>query len=298
MRAYLGIDGGGTKTRALLISEDGTELHYAESGSSNLNASDEEAVGASLEQIIAPSIAAAGERSVHACLGLAGASSLDNKTKLGQIIERFGLKQYSILSDGEIALEAAFSGKPGVLLVVGTGSACLAKDEDGSAIRTGGWGWLADDGGSAGWIGQRALEQAVREYDGREQAGSIKDTVFEKLGIHSDQDIVTQLYQSGLTRAAVAELAPTIIRLADEGEPKAVSIRDAAVVELVALVRATSGKLKMEDFPIATTGGLVENNPSFRSALEMRLFDLIFQEPEAKPVEGAVFIAKRLAQSQ
>ncbi|MGB0409034.1 MAG: N-acetylglucosamine kinase [Opitutales bacterium] len=294
MGAFLGIDGGGTRTRALLLSASGEKLHYAESGPSNLNAADITTVRNSLRAVI-DSCLQHTDRPPKACLGLAGASAPEIHRKLVILLNEIGLTEYTLSSDAEISLEAAFEGYPGILLIAGTGSVCLCKGSDGQTLRTGGWGWLADDVGSAGWIGQMAIATALKELDKRLPPSGLKDVVFEQLQIEDPSEIIPKLYQPIPARSEMARLAPSVFRLAEAGNDAANAIMDAALAELEQLVRTARASASDEDPAVVFHGGLLENNLTFRKRLEARLSDFKIEQMAMLPVEAALARARRRA---
>lgn len=294
METYLGIDGGGSKTRALLVDANGNKLHYAESGPSNLNAYEEDLARTSLMEVVKQCTDASGAQPTATCFGIAGASSPEAKATLEAIIKPLGLIKKEITTDAAIALEGAFSGGPGILLIAGTGSVCFGKSIEGKIHRTGGWGWLADDAGSAAWIGQRGLEIAVQQNDGRIQATSLRDAVFAELKITSNDELNSKLYQPPISRSKLGELAKCVLGLAENGDAEAQGIQQRALNELEKLIRATAKKLNDQVSELAFSGGLLMQNPSFREALETRLFDFEIQEAQSTPLDGAVALARKL----
>lgn len=288
VETYLGIDGGGSKTRALLVDAGGKQLGYAESGPSNLNGYDEATVRASLFAVIDQCLQAVDSSPSSTCLGLAGASSPRMKQKLLAMLEPLKLGNLLVTTDAEIALEGAFFGNAGILLIAGTGSVCFGKSASGKIHRTGGWGWLADDAGSAGWIGQRTLAAALQQNDGRRQGHQLRDAVFALLGIESNEAINPTLYQPLLHPSQLARLSQIVFELAQVGDASAGKIRQSALDELEKLVRATAEKLDGPKTPVAVSGGLLSHNPVFQNDLTSQLSGFEIIEPAATPVAGAI----------
>jgi N-acetylglucosamine kinase-like BadF-type ATPase len=294
VQTFLGIDGGGTKTRALLVDSTAQRIHCAESGPSNLNIYDEATVRSSLQEVVASCIQATDAKPSAACFGLAGAANPETKAKLADIVQTLGLETFKIVSDAEIALEGAFRGGSGILLIAGTGSVCFGKSAKGTIHRTGGWGWLADDAGSAGWIGQRALEIALQEQDGRRKGTAFRDTILPHLGIHSEEDISPLLYQPLIKRSKIAELSSCVFDLARQQNCAAIAIYDEALDALEALVRTTAGKMTNGADALVFSGGLFNYNTDFRQALETKLSDFKIHAALNTPLEGAIAIARKI----
>ncbi|HKK17135.1 MAG TPA: BadF/BadG/BcrA/BcrD ATPase family protein [Opitutales bacterium] len=294
LKTYLGIDGGGSKTRALLVDADGGELHYAESGPGNLNAYDETTVRNSLFAVIDQCIRVSGTKPDATCFGLAGAGNKQTRERLESIIRSLDPEKVTIVSDAEIALEGAFTGGPGLLLIAGTGSVCLGKSADGSVHQCGGWGWLADDAGSAGWIGQRALEAAVRQNDGRMQGHAVRDAVFAQLGIKDSYEINAKIYQPLMPRSEIAALSNCVLELAHTGDDAAVQIYQKALGELKRMVQATASGLQGEVSELVLAGGLFDHQPALRKNLKAMLPEFTFKNHAGSPLEGAVALARKI----
>ncbi|MGB0743601.1 MAG: N-acetylglucosamine kinase [Opitutales bacterium] len=294
MNTYLGIDGGGSVTRALLVDDEGSEIYRAESGPSNLNTTKAKDVRTSLNAVIDECIRQADTPPVASCIGLAGVGHSSTREVIEALLPADRLGKTLLTTDAKIAIHGAFDGGPGILLIAGTGSICMAKDHEGKIYRSGGWGWLADDAGSAGWIGQRALEAALQQNDGRIDGHLLRDEVFEALSISSNEEIRAQIYQPHLTRAQLANLAKCVIKLSKGQDEVAKRILKEAIFELEKLVRATSAKLATGDRNVAFSGGLLERNEIVSKQLEVSLSDHSIQPAQLTPLEGAVSLAKSL----
>lgn len=295
MICFLGIDGGGTRTRALLVDARGRALHQAESGPGNLHAVGPEAVAANLAAAIADCRKAVGVPPTATCLGLAGASSRQTRARLEAILREQALGTVELTTDAHIALEGAFDGGPGTLLIAGTGSVCLSRTESGDLRRAGGWGWLADDAGSGFCIGREAITRALRENDGRSPESGLRRLVFDTLQIAETADIIDRLHHPTLTPQEVAALAPGVCELAASGDPAALDICRSATAELAALVRAGCGESPGSARHLVLSGGLLKPASWFSQKLAEELAEFPIVEPARSPVEGAAERARRLA---
>lgn len=293
MKYYLGIDGGGSGTRALLVAEDGTICGRAEAGPSNLNAVDAATVAASLRAVVAACLSGSGSPPVVTCLGLAGAESADVRTRIAAMLGESLPGRQVIISDAAIALEGAFAGSGGMFLIAGTGSVCQGRSEDGALVRCGGWGHLVDDAGSGSWIGRRALATALRQFDGRAVRTELQSAVLDALGISDAEHIVARLYHPLLSPAELAALAPLVCELAASGDPAAQAIVESAAEELAALVDGVAKQLPSGVHRLCFGGGLLQHQPMLRGALEPRLHAYSIVRPRITPLGGAVLRAIR-----
>src|SRR5271166_6243517 len=170
MAFYLGIDGGGTKTRCVLGNETAV-LATAVSGGSNVvrlgEAQAREALHAVVRQVCATAKVSA-DRLQAVCIGAAGAARPEVAAKLRGILAEIDPRfpaHIEVVGDTVIALEAAFGSGPGVIAIAGTGSIVFGRDAAGHTARAGGWGFAVSDEGSGHWIGRRAISAILTAHD-------------------------------------------------------------------------------------------------------------------------------------
>ncbi len=164
MAFYLGIDGGGTKTRCALGDET-TTLASAVAGGSNVIRVGEAQAREALQSAVREVCAAARidpTRIGRVCIGAAGAARPEVAGKIQRIIAELTPASIEVVGDTLIALEAAFGTGSGVIAIAGTGSIAYGRDATGRTCRAGGWGYAISDEGSGHWIGQRAVSAIVR----------------------------------------------------------------------------------------------------------------------------------------
>src|SRR5579863_2472772 len=164
---YLGIDGGGTKTTCV-VGDDSNVLATATAGPSNIVRVGETQARESLQQSVRQACAAAGitpAQVSQTCVGGSGAA----RPELAEIVRRSLAEilptPIDVVGDMQIALEAAFDTGPGVIVNAGTGSFAYGRDQQGTTVRAGGWGFAIGDEGSAHWIGRAAVSAVLRAAD-------------------------------------------------------------------------------------------------------------------------------------
>ena len=175
--------------------------------------------------------------------GRRGADGPGAARALGQaLLASLRAVRVAVTSDGVIAHAGALDGKPGVVLIAGTGVVALAIGEDGALRTADGWGpWLGDEGGGA-WIGTAGLRAALRALDGRGPSTALIDAASVRFG-------PPKTWPAQLTdAAALASFAPDV--LAVEDDAVALAIVSAAAESLAATARAAG------DGPVAMVGGL------------------------------------------
>jgi N-acetylglucosamine kinase-like BadF-type ATPase len=305
MSLFLGIDGGGTRTRALLVDSSGQVFGWGEAGLTNPHHATREQVHTHLEEAIRSACRQAGS-APKACLstflGMAGVTTEEGRLELRRHLENCGLQQSMLGVDHDIriALAGGLVGRPGIALIVGTGSSCYGRDAQGRTWQTGGWESLILDEGSAYYLGREAIAAAARSADGREPETPLREAVFRWLGISSISELPVRVHTQGLTRTEIAAFAPTVIRMAEANEPAATRIVDQGALLLAELVAANHRCLPTGPGPEVTiTGGLGTADTLYRrkihAAIVAQLPAAILQPPTFPPVVGAVLLAMEQA---
>ena len=295
----LGIDGGSSKTRALLADRAGRLLGSGTAGPAN-----QQSVGfAAATRAILDAVAAAFHSAAcapipvaAACLGLAGADRPAERAAFAAwAMQQAIARRCCVANDAELVLAAGTPAGWGVALICGTGSFCYGRAPDGRSARAGGWGYLLGDEGSGYDIAIQALRLAAQTADGRAEAHALLRAVLDHWGLAEPADLIGRVYGPAMTRAAIAALARTIVALAEAGDPWAAGILNHAAAELARLVTTVARRLDLRQPPLALGGGLFGASPSLRQELAARtpiaLGPVTYAED---PAQGAVELARRL----
>jgi N-acetylglucosamine kinase-like BadF-type ATPase len=303
MSVVLGIDGGGTHTRASIVDGDKL-LGHGMSGSIKRLRVGAEAAEANLREVLEDVYAQAGVKSVKAaCCGIASVSMPGITEWVTAVLDDFGVEKSEVVGDQVIALDAAFRGGPGILQIAGTGSNTIGRAPDGSIESAGGWSSRLGDEGSGYWIGLHSVRRALRAYDRGEPTQVLKK-VGEIWGT-PDLDKLVNL-GDGTPGPDFAALAPAIYELAQAGDPVAVGVLKQAAADLTEFVLLVREKLRKKhniagEVPVAWTGGVVEKMTIVREAFFKGLHDvapaLPIQDKAAVSLDGAIWRAQRLAEA-
>lgn len=303
MRYVIGIDAGGTKTAGLLADEQGNVLREARAGGANLRFHGELGVEKALYQVIdalePPVPANSPATSVDAlCLGIAGVGDDDGKDIVRGVLRRLGVRRaVRIEGDALVALVAGAPDGIGVVLISGTGSIAYGVDAQGTIGRSGGWGYLLGDEGSAFWLGHAAVRQGVRSADGRGPQTTLYERIRAHLGVDGTPDLVKWFYEQDLTRTRVAELARLVEQAANDGDEAAADLLEQAALHLARAAQAVDRQLAFTTpYPLVLSGGAFRACPSLVGRLE-RVLDLPLARParlEVEPARGAVTLALQL----
>jgi N-acetylglucosamine kinase-like BadF-type ATPase len=297
----LGIDGGGSRTRALLCDPSGQIIGQGLSGGTNPRVSSVTELKAHLQKAIEQATQTVDcSKILAAHFGLAGTGDSQARTKVKAITKELLCEQTTITigHDLEIALAGGLGSNTGLVLVAGTGSACYGRSYDGRSASCGGWGDLVDDAGSGSWIGLRALQDCVRQSDGRLPESPLKQAVMDFLKIDHMNAFKARIHDAGLSRSERARLAPIILDLASAGDEISLAIVAEAVDALSSCVFSTSRQLNIKAPAILLTGGLLQHRYFFNSleaALLTRIPRARISPPILSPTAGAVLMALKAA---
>jgi N-acetylglucosamine kinase len=261
---FLGIDGGGTKTRAVLLDEKNNEIARASGGPSNTHSVGQTEAEASLREAICQVIASAGLTADDVAavgLGLAGVARPDDAEVARAMVSRIARFPRAVIThDAEAALVGGVGRRLGVVLIVGTGAIAYGVNAQGEARRADGWGYIMGDEGSGLWIGQEGLRAVARAHDGRGPVTAIEGTLLSHLGLTDASELVTLVYSDDFGVPALAGLAPLVSQAAQAGDSVARSILQEAGRRLSNTLRAVIGGLNMAgtSFEIVLMGGVLQ----------------------------------------
>lgn len=300
MKYILGVDGGGTKTVALLGDSNGNVIARGSSGPSNYQVIGFETACLSLESAIAKArYDHPGEISA-VCFGLAGAGRKEDIDLFRNwAISKFPQTKVKIASDGEVLLMSSAPAGPALALVCGTGSIVFGRTTTGEIIRAGGWGYLFGDEGSAFAIGNAALRTVMRAYDGRGPQTLLSELVLERQGLHNPPELVRSVYGTESPRAIIASLAELVEQAAEGKDQVAIGILEDAAQELVSAVRIIYSKLENFPVPLAIAGKTILHGKQLRYQFDQacEVQGLIFASVHdvEEPAEGALHLAHQIA---
>ena len=301
MSAVLGIDGGGTRTRASIV--DGERvLAFVENGSIKRLRVGAEAAEANLRAILQDAFAKAGVKSVKAAsAGVASATMPGVQEWITGVFSEFGVQRSEVVGDEVIALDGAFKGGPGILQIAGTGSNCIGRAPDGGRESAGGWSSRLGDEGSGYWIGLHAVRRALNAYD-REEPTRILEAVGGIWGTKTIEELVN--LGDSTPGPDFAALAPAINQLAEEGDVVALGVLKQAATDLADSVLLVRAKLRRKhnlaaEVPVAWIGSVIGKSRLVREQFFAGLHEgapqMPVRETEVAGIEGAVWRAQQLA---
>ncbi|RPI86665.1 MAG: BadF/BadG/BcrA/BcrD type ATPase [Chloroflexi bacterium] len=305
--AYLiGVDGGGSKTTALIASIDGNVLGRGIGGSSNYHAVGIEAACKALDQALENAFSSANlspdaTMVKAACFGLAGVDRPGDQAPLQAWAEnRWPGMPAIFVSDARLVLEAGTPLGWGIGVICGTGSIVFGRNMDGQTARAGGWGYLLGDEGSGYDIGLTALRSVVRAADGRGPKTSLTQTILSHWGLGAVNDLVSYVYRSAVTKTEIAALAALVEDAAMRGDGVSQGILNSAGHELALAAQVVIHRLKLpQPVPCALVGGIFLNGKlvldQFFASIGKLGLVLSPVQQVAEPALGAVRLAKERA---
>ena len=296
MRHVLGIDAGGTKTRALFADETGRVLASAAGSGANLRTHGELEVEKVLHALVEKTEAEAGQRADALALGIAGADRPDDHALLRAILRRIGFRERVVVTnDARVAFVAGSRDRVGLAIVCGTGSIAWGRNAAGEIARAGGWGWHVGDEGSGFWIGERAIRAALRGADGRGPETSLGEALLDHFGLARMDELVRRVYDREYPRQEVALFAVRVAERARAGDRVAEEILADAAVELVLAARSVVARLGLgpDPYDVVLSGGTFRALPDLEERVrrEVARPGARILRLEAEPAAGAVALA-------
>ena len=265
----VGIDAGGTGSRGVVV-RDGEVVRRLDLGPINvlLHADAVDRLAAAVTDVDAK---AAG-------FGLAGLRSDEHAREITAELERRTGARVAVGDDTDAALAGAFAGRPGIVVIAGTGSGAAGRAADGRTLRVGGHGYLLGDEGGGYWIGRQAVSAALRAADGTGPATALTALVEREFGSLAGAE--QQVHRNPTDRGLLSRLVPLVEACADDAV--AAGILGAAAEALVELAEAVQERLG--PLPVAGVGGIFRC-PPVRDAFALRTGAA---EPAEPPELGAL----------
>lgn len=306
---YLGVDGGGTKTEFLCIDAEGREVARARTGTTYHLQVGVDGARAALAEGIGAVCVQAGVAPADLGYAFIGLPAYGEDRAVDPQLhalcgDLLGHDRYTCANDMVCGWAGSLACEDGINLVAGTGSIAYGRRGEMEA-RSGGWGEVFSDEGSAYWIAVQGLNAFTRMSDGRLSRGPLHAGFIAALALADDLDVCAQVMgPPGLGRDGIAALAPVVSAAAEAGDTVAAAILEQAARELLAIavaLRTRLGFAEGERAALSWSGGVVSRQAAVRETLRDLVtahggFEVV--EPRHSPVEGAAMYARLLHQGQ
>jgi N-acetylglucosamine kinase-like BadF-type ATPase len=301
-RAVVGVDGGGTKTLAVILDVNLAILGEGLAGPSNpLRVGIATAAVAIREAIDRACEAARLRRTdlLAAEIGLAGARRKELNARMREALLPLGIGEVVVVGDADIALYGATEGEPGLIVIAGTGSICCGINARGRTACAGGWGPIAGDEGAGAWIARRALRAIAHAVDGRGPTTSLIGAACTYFHVSDPNDLSTAIYAPTITNERLAGFAKFVIQAAKARDQIAREILIEGGRELGSSAAAVIRNLKLEreTFQVAYVGGVFDAGselvlPSLREEVNRVAPKAYFAPPRFSPAVAAARMAR------
>lgn len=305
MDIVLGVDGGQSHTEAVVADLDGRVLGRGRGGPSNhveapggrerLHHAIAESVGSALREAGGRTLAETTFVAAHCAM--TGEADFKHEI-IGTLVRADSL---DVAHDAPAALAGATGGRPGIVILAGTGSVAFGEGPDGRVARAGGMGYVFGDEGSAFGIAREALRASMRALDSGERPSPLGEALAQRFDVDDLRSMPMRFYNHKVTRDEVAAAARDVLEAADAGDPLATAVVAAGATALIDLVTQVAGRLDMPAADVRFAGGMFRHVP-YRMRCERLLRERL---PEARagrpllgPAEGAVLLALRVAGRQ
>jgi N-acetylglucosamine kinase-like BadF-type ATPase len=301
---FLGVDGGASKTSALVTDEQGEPLGDGLAGPSNHLRVGIETAARNIERAVNKALVAADVTSreiVWAYCGIAGADHPAHRQEVVDSLSIFFPRgNFTVDNDARIALTGAVGYGGGIVVIAGTGSVAFGRNDAGQETRAGGWGPIVGDEGSGFGIARAALGAIVRAWDGRGPATRMTEMLRNEWNM-KPEDIPRFVYAPATHTDDIARFGKLAIDAAGAGDAVARAILDDGGRELGECVVAVAKRLDMltTAFPVSYTGGAFNAGAlllePMREVILAAASRATIAPPAKTPVQGAAMMAMRAA---
>lgn len=291
---FLGIDGGGSKTTAVVFDENGNFICSACGESINYYS-----VGLENARLAMTEIINSLSVKEYTCAFI-GMSALNERASAAET-ERFcgGVIKSDLTvmdSDLFVALEAMNAQGECACIISGTGSMAVMRGTDGKISHTGGWGYILGDEGSGYAIGLSGIKAAIKSAENCADETALVGECLKYFSINNIYDLIDLYYEKKVSRKTTAAFARLVNKWAENGDKTAIAIIEAEAEELF---RTAYGLLKSakSDIPVGLWGGIFQNNLLFRKKFTALAAEHGFRDVrliDFTPEIGAIFAAYKL----
>jgi N-acetylglucosamine kinase-like BadF-type ATPase len=293
---HLGVDGGGTKTTAILCDAQGGIIRTIRMGPGNISVLDRGSVAQLIRNILHELLAGESLDEIQwGTFAFAGAGRPEEKKTVHDLIKTAGLNQFTVMSDAEILYYSIFADQPGILISAGTGSICLLRTEKGKFQQIGGWGYLLDDEGSGFDIGRMAIRSVLQELVERDTPSNFSKKLLLFYGLENPANLISIIYSSVNPPNLVASCARLVCDLAEDNDPVAVLVLSKALDSLIEFVTQAIDFFKKRGETvnqIALAGGILHDNiyvnRQFREKMKENKLNFTYARQEYEPAAAGV----------
>ncbi len=303
MNYFLGVDAGGTKTQ-FAVGDATRELARVQVGSiKRMRVSAAEAES-NLQQALGELTRRSGipMTAITCCrIGAAGNTVPLVADWLRQTFPQYVGGRLSLVNDVEIALDAAFQGGRGIVVLAGTGSNVACRDRSGAILTAGGWGPALGDYGSGHYLGLLGLRRCFRAID-RQRPTALLQAALAHWGLDSVEDLIA--YANEVPAPDFSRLAPGFVACAEKGDEVAVEVMmqggrklAESVALLIERLRGVEKDTVFRPPPVAVAGSIMTHARLVRETMNQNLLtrfpEIELLDEPTDPLLGALWGARQ-----
>lgn len=304
MNYYIGVDGGGTSTKSMIIDQNGHEVAQGVAGPGSYRAVGLEHAVINILVSIDTALQTT-KINIKDIKGIfCGLASIDtkhdHKTVSDPIEKELHIRGYGcpiqIVNDAVIAMRAATNQKNAILVIMGTGANCYGKNQKGLEVWVSGLDYILSDEAGGYAMGLKALRSAVRSADGRDPKTLLEQLVKKELEISEMREAKDLIYTDHFQKKDIAAFSSLVFRAHEKGDLTATKIMHETVDEAILMIHAAHKRLALNETPfdLVMVGGLTheKNMQSLINSQVRREYpqaNIIF--PMQKSSRGAALMA-------
>lgn len=305
-KCYLGVDGGATKSTAVLTDFEGRIIKNRRGRALNYHAIGAKTVRKNLAALIKPLLKKAGRVPMRAVFGFAGLDTKHDEAAYRKIAASVMPKRasFTVVNDAKIALEAQCPNEKNRLLIISGTGANVYGESGNKTARSIGWDFLLGDEGSSYEMGFKALRTTIRSWDGRDRKTVLEKMVLRKIGAKNMEELQNKVYELWHKNPAgfkvfIASFSVLVHKAILKKDRAALAIRDEAARELLIGVRAVARRLKFGNRPfcIGITGSgwkMKGLEATFKKSVKKDFPRARFSSSKRQTVYGALMLACQL----
>lgn len=276
MEFYLGIDGGGTKTKVTVIDQQQNVIFVGESGPSSIDTVTNQETFFAIQKALKPFYEKHLDPIFTSVFAGIGGIVFDNDSKQVEKLLK-DLKgvtnQTTVIAKNDME-NALYSGNcfdGGMTLICGTGMVAFGKDSTGNEHKCGGWSYKEGDAGSGYALGFDAIHYVIRAFDGRYEIDDFAKEIAKQISMTKPTDIMDVMNRYYDQRTKIAQLAPIVTKYANLNNLYAKQIVDHATNELSLAVKGVDEHLKLKNKTLVVVGSLGSAQGYFKDQLHQKI---------------------------
>ncbi len=261
MSYYVGMDLGASSTKAVLFDTGGQLLMATTGGPSNhvTGPAAEPKMRGALTACLQPMVDRVGRKLAVICLGVTGLGIPGKRELISRLlVELVAADEVVLVNDAHVALAGAMAGGPGIIVIAGTGSIALGKDDSGQIAKAGGFGYLLGDEGGGYDIARQGMMAALKAADRRGQETALTAKFTRHFGLSGIRALSGYLFANHTPVEEIAGLCRLVGEAAAEGDLVAQRLLTQAGYDLAGLAIAVAGQLQWPQglLRVAPIGGV------------------------------------------